>query len=97
MLSKKPEVKDLLMDHIYLKYIFKIIYTAIFCMHTSHIAHFQSLIHEIITYLVRTMFRGEEEKMKPPKFFDSTEIVGNFKDFLSDLVLNLSTVEIPLL
>lgn len=45
MLSKKSETKDLLVGHLYFKQIFKIIYTAIFCMHSTHISHFQSLIH----------------------------------------------------
>lgn len=35
--------------------------------------------------------------MKPLKFLDSTEVVANFKDFLADLVLNLSTVELGLM
>lgn len=31
------------------------------------------------------------------KYFDSTEVVINFNDFLADIALNLSAVEVPLI
>lgn len=83
---------------VYTKPIYKVLYTAVFCLEHSLKQEFIQLIDSIIKEMVNsTLTFGPTKAINSktlPTIFDCGQVAYNFKDFLSDLTTNLSSVDV---
>jgi hypothetical protein len=97
MLAKHKDITAILLRSLYLKNVFRVVYTAVFCLHSPFISEFQDITSEIINAIANSVFDFALGTTQKLRFYDFTEVVINFNDFISDIVLNLGTVEVPLI
>ena len=89
MLHRKPTIKQDLVDHLYLRNIFKFVYTTLFCLKKIEIGPQAGLIEEMLHSLVESIFifsPKAEKGYKDAVFLDHVEVVENLRDFLQELM-----------
>lgn len=100
LLMQNAKIKDLLLSHFYLKNIFKMIYTTVFCLQEKEAKRQMPISKEILEHVAKSVFTFSPQKFQDLRMgncLDVTEVAENFRDFLYQLMQNLTTVYLPLL
>ena len=62
LFRKQISIKDLLLKHIYLKHIFRILYTAVFCLGSAFAKEYGAVAQEISSNLTESIFKFSPKK-----------------------------------
>ena len=56
MLHRNPSIRQDLLDHLYLRNIFKFVYTSLFCLKQIEIGSQAEIVEEMLNSLVKSVF-----------------------------------------
>lgn len=90
-----PAIQEALLGQLFLKQIFKVVYTAVFCLEKEHFkqeSQMDATVDQSIQRLVESVLEWGPGQQEETRMLNSADVSDNFQEFIIDLISNLPSV-----